>query len=264
MRNKRMWLLLSILISAVMLVEGRAVLSKPKITLAKNSLFEEELSKRITSGLRDNFGNDLNMAAIKEEKVETKDLELELLGTAISNIKDPIAFIKDLKLNKQGIYRLGSVIRDARVINIVMGEVVLDIKGKRQTLRLSKRGIAWAKHNENNPLIISASSGRVVVSRKGLIAEAGNILNTLPKLKIKPYYEADKVSGMMVEGIPKDSIIAAAGILNKDIVKTVNNQKIDSYQKALQVLTKVKNQPEIKVNLLREGQIKDLCYYIAN
>jgi type II secretion system protein C len=259
MRNKRMWLL-SILISAVMFVEGWALLSKPKIVIEKNEIMQ-------ASGLKLQAPSSKLQA--KEEfatfdTVKEEELQLELLGTAISNIKDPIAFIKDLKLNKQGIYRLGSVIRDARVISIVMGEIILDIKGKRQTLRLSKRAIAWAKHNENNPLIISASSGRVVVSRKGLIAEAGNILNALPKLKIKPYYEADKVSGMMVEGIAKDSIIAAAGIRNKDIVKTVNNQKIDSYQKALQVLAKVKNQPEIKVNLLREGQIKDLCYYIAN
>ena len=259
MRNKRMWLL-SILISAVMLVEGWALLSKPTIVIEKNEIMQASGFRSQASGLRPQAKEEFaTFDTVKEE-----ELQLELLGTAISNIKDPIAFIKDLKLNKQGIYRLGSVIRDARVINIVMGEVILDIKGKRQTLRLSKRGIAWAKHNENNPAIISASSERVVVSRKGLMAEAGNILNTLPKLKIKPYYEADKVSGMMVEGIAKDSLIAAAGIRNKDVVKTVNNQKIDSYQKALQVLTKVKNQPEIKVNLLREGQIKDLCYYIAN
>jgi type II secretion system protein C len=240
--------------------EGLAFLSKPKIVIEKNEIMQVSGFRLQASGLRPQAKEEVaTFDTVKEE-----ELQLELLGTAISNIKDPIAFIKDLKLNKQGIYRLGSVIRDARVISIVMGEVVLDVKGKRQTLRLSKRAIAWAKHNEDNPVIISASSGRIVVSRKGLMAEAGNILNTLPKLKIKPYYEADKVSGMMVEGIAKDSLIAAAGIRNKDVVKTVNNQKIDSYQKALQVLAKAKNQPEIKVNLLREGQIKDLCYYIAN
>ena len=255
-----MKILITTLLSLAIMFEGWAFLSKPKIVIEKNEIMQASGFRPQASGLRPQAKEEFaTFDTMKEE-----ELQLELLGTAISNIKDPIAFIKDLKLNKQGIYRLGSVIRDARVISIVMGEVVLDVKGKRQTLRLSKRAIAWAKHNENNPLIISASSDRVVVSRKGLMAEAGNILNTLPKLKIKPYYEADKVSGMMVEGIAKDSIIAAAGIRNKDVVKTVNNQKIDSYQKALQVLAKAKNQPEIKVNLLREGQIKDLCYYIAN
>jgi type II secretion system protein C len=242
------------------MLEGLAFLSKPKIVIEKNEIMQASGLKLQAPSSRPQAKEEVaTFDTLKEE-----ELQLELLGTAISNIKDPIAFIKDLKLNKQGIYRLGSVIRDARVISIVMGEVALDVKGKRQTLRLSKRAIAWARHNENNPVIISASSSRIVVSKKGLMAEAGNILNTLPKLKIKPYYEADKVSGMMVEGIAKDSLIAAAGIRNKDVVKTVNNQKIDSYQKALQVLAKAKNQPEIKVNLLREGQIKDLCYYIAN
>jgi len=255
-----MKILTTTLLSLAIMLEGLAFLSKPKIVIEKNEIIQasglklQTLSSKLQA--KEEFAT---FDTVKEE-----ELQLELLGTAISNIKDPIAFIKDLTLNKQGIYRLGSVIRDARVISIVMGEVVLDVKGKRQTLRLSRRAIGWARHNENNPVIISASSGRIVVSKRGLMAEAGNILNTLPKLKIKPYYEADKVSGMMVEGIAKDSLIAAAGIRNKDVVKTVNNQKIDSYQKALQVLAKAKNQPEIKVNLLREGQIKDLCYYIAN
>jgi len=90
--------------------------------------------------------------------------------------------------------------------------------------------------------------------------EATDIINTVQSIRIKPYGETGKVTGLIVDNIPQDSIIAAAGIQNKDVVRTVNNQKIDSYQKALQVFAKVKNQKEIKVSVLRDGKLKQLSY----
>ena len=67
-----------------------------------------------------------------------------------------------------------------------------------------------------------------------------------------------------MSGIPENSVITTTGIKNQDIVKSVNNQKIDSYQKALQVFSKVKNQPQVEVSLLRDGQPLNLFYRIAN
>jgi type II secretion system protein C len=259
-----MKLLIATLLSSVIMFEGWAFLSKPKVNLDKSSLYEEELSGIFTAVLEDKF-KDLHVEAesVEDNKIEKEDLELELLGTAIGSIKDPIAFIKDLTCNKQGIYRLGSVIREAKVVKIVMGEVTLNINGKEETLRLSKRGIAWAKLNEGTPAIVSVSAGQIVLSKRGLLNEADNILNTLRNIKVRPYHQAKEVVGMLVEGVPENSIITNAGIHNKDIIKTVNNQKIDSYQKALQVFSKARNQSEIKVSLLREGQVKNLSYSIG-
>ena len=55
-----------------------------------------------------------------------------------------------------------------------------------------------------------------------------------------------------------------AFIKDQDVVTSVNNQKIDSYQKALQVFAKAKNYPEIKVSLLRNGEIRNLNYRFDN
>lgn len=263
-----MKILITTLLSLAMMLEGWAFLSKPKIVIEKNEVMQAASFKLQASGLKLQASSSKLQTKEQEaanfDTMEEEDLQLELLGTALSNIKDPIAFIKDLRLGKQGAYRLGSIIRKAKVIKITMGAVVLDVNGKSQILSLSRRGITWAKIDGVTPAIISVSQDKIVVSKKGLISEANNILNNLPKLKIRPYYEANKISGMMVEGIADDSIIAAAGIRNKDIVKTVNNQKIDSYQKALQVFTKAKNQSEISVSLLRGGLIQNLRYHITN
>jgi len=193
---------------------------------------------------------------------EIPDLALELLGTAIGNIKDPIAFIKDLETGKQGIYKLGYKIKEAKITRIAKGEVDLDVNGRKETLKLRTGSSDYA--NAASPAIISVDGDNIVMNRNGLLNEAANILETVKKVKIKPYSESKQVIGMKIDGLSQESLIAQAGIKDQDVVTSVNNQKIDSYQKALQVFAKAKSNPEIKVSLLRNGEIRNLNYRFDN
>lgn len=270
-KNKEMSLL-SVLVMMVLFIQGQVFLSKPKLILGYRQglfvpSFQDEFSiEKENSRIEDNTNTGYFYSEIVRENKDPGlvGMELELLGTAVGNIKDPIAFIKDMRVGKQGIYRLGSQIKGALVIKIALGEVVLDLNGRKEILRLSRRALSWDKDAREQAAIISISADQVTVSRKGLFNQARNILNVLPELKFKPYYEANKVSGLMIEGITPDSIIAAAGIQNKDVVRTVNNQKINTYQKALQVLSKARNQSEINVDLLREGKVKNIRYRVVS
>ena len=116
--------------------------------------------------------------------------------------------------------------------------------------------------DESDSPIMTVSGDKIMVSKRSALKEAPKIYSTLRKVKIKPYYQSDQVIGLVVEGIDKDSLIEQAGIRNKDIIKTVNNQKIDSYQKALQVFRKAITQKEISLDLLRNGENKKLFYQI--
>jgi type II secretion system protein C len=251
--------ILGILIIASVLMQGWAFLSHPAIKVNKNTLFEQEVTEAMAAVVKEEPAAATEKPAILRE--EEQALALELLGTAISNPKEPIAFIKDLQLDKQGIYRLGSKVQDAKVVKIVMGEVTLDKNGKQQVIKLSKRARKWS--GTDDAAAISMEGNQGFISRKGMLKEVKNLLSMLPKVKVKPYYEAKKVSGVVVEGIPDGSLITAAGIHNKDVVKTVNGQRIDSYQTALQVFSKVKNQSEIQLTLLREGKVQSLNYRIG-
>ena len=255
MRDKKT-ILLSLLISVTIIIEGMAFFSKPKIIMEYR---DGSLVSLLDSTIREPSllsakGDGSPLVKTEGELREPSPLDLELLGTAIGNIKDPIAFIKDLKTNKQGMYKLGNVIQEAKVVRIVMGEVTLDLNGRRETLRLSKRGMSWAGINPDE----------ITISKNNLLSQSAEIYNSLRSITVKPHYEAQKVVGMQVSGIPENSVITTTGIKNQDIVKSVNNQKIDSYQKALQVFSKVKNQSEVKVSLLRDGQPLNLLYRIAN
>jgi type II secretion system protein C len=255
--------LISTLVSSVMAVQGWAFISQPKVFTGKQVMdnrLQDASCRTQAAGLRTQAIESLQ-APNSELKTEDKTLQLELLGTAIGNTKDPIAFIKDLETNKQGIYRLGSIVKGAEVIKIVLGEVVLNKDGKQETLKMSKRGRAWAKLDSST--IISKSNDIFTVSRSGLLKEAQTILNTLPTLKFKPYLEGKKATGLMVEGIVEGSIVKEAGIQNRDIIKSVNGQAINSYQQALQVASKMRGQSEIKVSILRDGKLQNLSFQIV-
>ena len=245
---------ISMMISLGLVMDGWAEIKREVIQEEIMQLFASMLTKSL-----------LPVKAVAKEPaspVKKSDLPLELLATAIGNAKDPIAFIKDLKSEKQGTYKVGNIIRGAKLIKIARGEVTFERNGNKEVLGLSQRARAWASGAPDNPAIISANGNNIAVSKTGLLNEVPNVLSALPKVKISAYYEAEHVAGLKIDGIPKDSVIIAAGIRNKDVVKTVNNQNIDSYQKALQVFQKVKNQPEVKITLLREGKIQNINYLV--
>ncbi|HQQ06885.1 MAG TPA: PDZ domain-containing protein, partial [Candidatus Omnitrophota bacterium] len=250
-------------VAAVLIValQVTVLFSRPKI------VYQTEISGRVE--LRD--GN--SAQAVTEMTVPDVALErtvpalslalrLELVGTAVGNAKDPIAFIKDLDTNKQGIYKIGNMINDARVVRIAKGIVDLDVNGIPMSIGVKDRKEV-ASIGESGA-IVSVTGDEIVMSRMKLFKAAGSIITTAKKMKIQPYSQADQVLGMKVEGVDKGSLIEQAGIKDKDVLTAINNQKIDSYQKALQVFKKVRKSSEIKITLLREGKPKQLCYKIEN
>jgi type II secretion system protein C len=257
---KKRILLLCLVLVVIVSLETIAVLSKPKV----NSIGDSFLSAADFSspGRKLSPSNSLSPSDLPvEEKVVVEDsLKMELIGTAMGNIKDPSAFIKDLDSGKQRIYKLGSTIKQAKIVKIAMGKVVLDVQGKERILTMSERGKAWARLDENQPSMITLLGDHMLVDKSRLASESGKIIKDLKQVKVSPYYDSKKVAGMRVEGVTEDNILALAGIQNQDVVTMVNSQKIDSYQKALQVLVKARGQTELKVSVLRDGLPQLLCY----
>jgi len=265
MINKKIILILS----AVTIIAGAQVFvlcSRPKVEF-KPQAIENSAAQRLDRAAVSCETSSKNVVKELALTMPSKNLpaiclNLELVGTAVGNVKDPIAFIKDVTTNKQGIYKTGSNIGQAKVLRIAKGLVNLDVNGTVISLEVKNRKTQITPSATG--AIVSVSGDEIVMSRMALLNEAGNIFSLAKKMKIKPYKESAKVVGMKVDGVTKGSVIEQAGIFDKDVLTAVNNQKIDSYQKALQIFNKVKNQKEIKVSLLRDGQFKQLCYKINN
>ena len=258
MKRTEMQLLSTVLITALIIQVACLRHAMPKIQT------EDKVFSSLEILEYKKVNNESKQLIVTSFQEDSLDLKLELLGTAVGSVKDPTAFIKDLITGRQGIYKRGNFIQEARLIQINTGEVVLEKNGRRKVLRISTRGKVWSKSDKGVPVVLASSKDQIVLSRQGLLNAAKKMPNILRGIKIKPYYQFDKVIGMAVEGVIQDSIIEDVGIRDKDVIMTINNQKIDSYQKALQVASKARNQLEIKVGLSRNGETRTINYRIRN
>jgi general secretion pathway protein C len=250
----RKYLILAL--ACLVVVQVCAVICKPKVTVRATNLSEDIQGGTIVQ----------ETSTIEEMSVSAKTFTvegLELVGTAMGNPKDPIAFIKDTRTGRQGIYKKGSLVEGSRVVLIAKGSVDLEKDGQVATLFL-KRGSDFAKNEIDSQSMITGSGNEFVMNRSALLKETTMVLNTVRQMRVAPYSQQNKVIGMRVEGVKEGTIISQAGIKDRDVVTMVNNQKIDSYQKALQVFSKVRNQDQIMVCVLRSGKMQQLNYRMAN
>lgn len=77
---------------------------------------------------------------------------------------------------------------------------------------------------------------------------------------IEPYVKDGQTEGLRLSGLENIPMAEMLGLRNGDIVQSVNGQQLTSKQKAFQVLMKAKTQSSIDVQLLRDGQSKNLSF----
>lgn len=247
-----------VLVMAVIMLQAWLFIAKPQVQVTP--VIEQTQDISISETVTAPEATEQAAAAQTQETISVEAmLSLELIGTAMGNVKDPIALIKDLDGGREGMYKTGHMVKDARVVRIVKGEVELDFNGKQVVLRTSEAK-RLAKNVYSESEMILRDGEQITVNKKALIKDSRTVMKSLRQLKVKPAVEAQKVIGMKIEGVSDDNIAAVAGLRDKDIVTSINYQSINSYQKALQVVNKLRNQNEINISLLRDGKPLQLCY----
>jgi len=96
------------------------------------------------------------------------------------------------------------------------------------------------------------------------IAEQLSNLQTLgKKLDITPEMSQGKITGFRVNSIAPDVVFAQMGIVNGDIIQSVNNKKIESYPDMLALISQVPHLRSIRIVVLRNNLDKELIYEIT-
>jgi len=72
-----------------------------------------------------------------------------------------------------------------------------------------------------------------------------------------------KISGFRVNTIAPESIFAQLGIINGDIILSVNNKKLQSYADALAAYSQVPNLRSLRITVKRNNLQKELIYEIT-
>lgn len=179
-------------------------------------------------------------------------LNIRLLGTVVT--EPALAYIEDIRSRKKGTYRVGDVVKDARLVEIRSGEVTLERGGELERLVLAKANA-----------VTRLSETEALVSREGVLEEIDwDIDNLTHMAKASFCYDtsSDEFVGVKLNGIPKGSLIECAGMRNGDIIRVVNGQTLSTPQRAIQTMRKARRLPKINIELLRQKRSVSMSYDI--
>ena len=194
-----------------------------------------------------------------------KELSLELVGTVCGNTDVSRAIIFNTKNKQLGIYKTGQDIAGAIVKSIHEDAVILLLNGQRKMLMINRVG-----ENNNTQALLSpvvGEAGKVV--RPVLPAEKspGENPTKITQLElilndsaIEPYLVDGLVEGLRITDLDKIPMAKTFGLKNGDVISRVNGHLLTGKQKAFQVFKKAKSQTSMNLELLRDGETKELSF----
>jgi len=164
-----------------------------------------------------------------------------------------------------GMYKTGQNIGEARIESIEEDAVILFHNGQRKMLMLNRTG----RDNKNNTQMLSSSvineSGKFVgpvlpvkQSLDETPTKRSHLETILTKATIEPYLVDDLVEGLRITNLETMPVAKAFGLKEGDIIRQVNGHRLTSKQKAFQVFKKARSEATMSLELLRDGETKEL------
>jgi type II secretory pathway component PulC len=140
-------------------------------------------------------------------------------------------------------------------------------KGRKIILRLnSTEPVSAVNNNQKTPKSNTAQNNNTLTtpldkpSIENLPTGIGRVEALLDNAIIEPYSSDGQIQGLRLSGLQNVPFIEDFGLRNGDIIQFVNGQLLTSKQKAYQVFKKARTQPSINIELLRDGEIKELLF----
>ena len=232
-----------------------------KITdiIVKRNLFRVEIEKENIS-LMEQKTEDTGI-----EKLAPTQLKLVLWGT-VTGQKSVYAVIEDKENRKQALYQPGDLIQGAKLKKILRNQVILSYQGKDQLLEIqtdltnsdSSKNIAqfqkFKEKSEVKPVPANKMIGHFVPDN---LADFSAMMR---QIKFRPHFSQGEADGLMVYGIRPNTVFMRIGLKNGDVIKTINDKPVISRNDILNLFTDAQVEENLKLTLLRSGNIKELSY----
>lgn len=210
---------------------------------------------------------DLSSTAIATEgDVTTASMigDLVLLGTVVAG-EDSFALIK--VGSKSGTFKLGDELASGVVVSEIGRKlVVLKDHGVRRELPLKQHKATRAQRVKKRSTA-SGKQGIVAVDEnswrisKAVVDNARAHLNSLLQTaRMIPQIKGGKTVGFKLVELEKGSLLQKIGLRVGDLIVEINQVKLNSPEKALQIFQQVREANNITLSLLRNGQPKTFEY----
>jgi len=196
----------------------------------------------------------------------SEDLGLDLCGTIAGSPRIAQAVIRDREKKTAGIYRVEDEVAGARIVRIERNRVVL--RRENQTYVLTGKSSYGTAEESNRPAGAGGDTRKTAgpaetatvpadIEREGS-RQAQAFENILNVAKIEPFIENGQVKGLRIDGVEQEPMAQFLGLKNGDVITTINGQLLTDKQKAFQVYKKVRSQPQLDLELLRDKKTKQI------
>ncbi|OFZ29794.1 MAG: general secretion pathway protein GspC [Bdellovibrionales bacterium RIFCSPHIGHO2_01_FULL_40_29] len=219
---------------------------------------------------------------LKQDDTQKEDipilsaLPLNLIGTLVhSDPSKSIAAIEVKSKNLTGSFTPGS-----------------DVEGLARVERI-ERGIAYIRNNNTNALeyIELKSAGKVSfdaskaaavapaaskdvkaiapnrfqIKRSDLLKYTNDLSSVLMQARAVPNRDpaTGEINGFRLLDLQENSIFGQLGLARMDILQSVNGERIDSIQKAMETYNAMKNGNKIELGVVRNGKTEVMTYEIT-
>ncbi len=252
--------------------EERASARDASVTVEANTDFSR--LKPIGSGL---FGK-VEITFVEQAESIAKEgasvTDIALLGTVVGRSGLSYAIFQSAQTKKQEISRLGEKVFNIGVLTgIEKSRVTINSNGRLLTLYLpQEKPPLSGKYPPAQPPVSSSDrlsqitqktgESEWVIDQRALDSVLNNMEKVLTDARLLPYSDNGKISGFRVSEIKPDGVFNLIGLKNGDILLRVNDLTIDSPEKGVQLLTGLRGESSISLNIIRNGQPKKLNYQI--
>jgi len=230
------------------------------------------------------------------ENLQETSLQLSLLGTIAGDRENARAIILDERKRSQDLYRVGDSVQEAEIMQIFRGKVVLRHNGKDEILSMAESSDTSGVENNNIPTSSARATSRtrrisrarsrtppvpepsaidegsvlpqeieeevIPIQQEELQSSINNLNELLTQVRVRPYFRQGKPEGLIVSQIQGDSIFARLGLMNGDIIASVNGQQMSTPEEAFQLYNSLKSGSPVSIEITRRGQKKMLTYEI--
>jgi general secretion pathway protein C len=217
---------------------------------------------------------DLNKDISVERVDNGKDVSndnLYLRGTIIW--KKNYAIFETKGDRREGIFTEGESVFDTGVLKNVGKDKALLLRGAKElSFDVDTENINILPSSPNqqpaqNYADLSPMSKRVgekewVIDQRAVFKAMEDIGQVLTDARLTPNMAEGKVEGFRITEIKPRGIFDAIGLKNGDILIKVNNYDIDTPEKAIQVISGIKGENRVHLDLMRDGQRVSFNYQI--
>ena len=194
---------------------------------------------------------------------------IKVMGTVIGEGVSALAVLEDLVSKRQLLYHLYDRIPDVGQIVEIRRDGIMVKEGEQQEFLF----LAVALPGLARPVAVAATptpaaskglfaKGRLSVDRQFLAQSMSDVPQLLTQAQALPFYQDGKLTGWKIESIKPGSVYEKIGLLAGDVLQRVNGVEIRDPGMMLTLFQQVKNENQVKVDLIRASQKTTLTYDI--